>query len=237
MCDDAEQVYFAVTMKLHFHPASTTSRPIVFFCAENNIPLDLTVVDLMTGEHYKPPFATLNPNSQVPVLEDGDFVLTEVSSILKYLADKHDSVAYPRDLKKRARVNEVMDWFNTNLLRDWAYNLIYPQVFPQHKRPTDDVQQGVLNWGKEKAERWLGLLDQHMIGSKKFLAGDEITIADYFGAQVLSAGDLIGANLAKYPNIDRYMKSMRALPSWKKTNEVIDGFAASLKDKPFTTIK
>jgi glutathione S-transferase len=224
-------------MKLHFHPASTTSRPIVQFCEENNIPLELVVVDLMTGAHYQPPFSTLNPNNQVPVLEDGDFVLTEVSAILKYIADKHDSVAYPKDLKKRARVNEMMDWFNTNLMREWAYNLIYPQVFPHHKRPTDDMHQGVVNWGKEKAERWLGILDKHMLGNKKFLAGDELTIADYFGAQVLSAGDLIGVSFAKFPNLDRYMTEMRKRPAWKKTNEVIEGFAASLKGKQqFTTI-
>ncbi len=223
-------------MKLYFHPASTTSRPIVQFCAENNIPLELEVVDLMTGAHYQPPFSSLNPSNQVPVLKDGDFVLTEVSSILKYLADKHDSAAYPKDLKKRARVNEMMDWFNTGLMREWAYNLIYPQVFEHHKRPGNDVHQGVVDWGKEKAERWLTILDKHLLGDKKFLAGDELTIADYFGAQVLSAGDLIGVNLAKFPNVDRYMKTMRARPAWKKTNEVIEGFAASLKDKPFTTI-
>jgi glutathione S-transferase len=224
------------TMKLYFHPASTTSRPIVQFCDENDIPIELSIVDLMKGEHCQPPFSSLNPNCQVPVLQDGDFVLTEVSAILKYIADKHGSPAYPKDLKKRARVNEMMDWFNTNLYREWAYNLIYPQIFPHHKRPSDDVHAGVLSWGKEKSERWLAILDQHMLGSKKFLTGDELTIADYFGAQVISAGDLIGVSLSKYPNIERWMKTMRALPKWKKTNEVIDGFVASLEGKQFTTI-
>ncbi|MGZ3418092.1 MAG: glutathione S-transferase family protein [Polyangiales bacterium] len=223
-------------MKLYFHPASTTSRPIVHFCAEQGIPLELSVVDLMTGEHHKAPFSSINPSCQVPVLQDGDFVLTEVSAILKYIAEKHNSAAYPKDLQKRARINEVMDWFNTNLYREWGYNLIYPQIFPHHKRATDEAHAGVVSWGKEKSERWLGVLDQHMLANKKFLTGDEITIADYFAAQILSAGDLIGVNLAKYPNIDRYMKTMRALPKWKQTNEVADGFAASLKDKQFTTI-
>jgi len=223
-------------MKLYYHPVSTTSRPIVLLCAEHKIPLELSEVDLGTGAHYQKPFCDINPNCQVPVLEDGDFRLTEVSAILKYIADKHDSAAYPRDLKKRARVNEMMDWFNTNLYREWAYNLIYPQVFPHHKRPTDDVHQGVLDWGREKSERWLGILDKHMLGNKKYLTGDEITIADYFGAQIIAAGDLIGVNINKYPNISRWMKTMRALPNWKKTNEVVEGFAASLKEQQFTTI-
>ncbi len=41
-------------MKLYYHPVSTVSRPIVLFAADNGIPLDYQVVDLMTGEHLKP---------------------------------------------------------------------------------------------------------------------------------------------------------------------------------------
>src|SRR3972149_5883076 len=96
------------TMKLYMHKVSTTSRPILLFIAENKIDVEQVVVDLMTGEHMKAPFTRLNPSKQVPVLEDGDFVLTESSSILKYLADKIGSPAYPQDPKKRARVNEMM---------------------------------------------------------------------------------------------------------------------------------
>ena len=101
-------------MKLYMHPVSMTSRPVRLFIAENNIPCEEQVVDLMTGEHMKPPYSTLNPNMLVPMLEDGDLHLTESSAILKYLADKTESPTYPRDLKKRAKMNELMDWFNTN---------------------------------------------------------------------------------------------------------------------------
>jgi hypothetical protein len=68
------------------------------------------------------------------MLEDGDFRLTESSAILKYLADKRDLPSYPKDSKKRAQVNEVMDWLNTQFYRDFGYGLIYPQLFPNHKR-------------------------------------------------------------------------------------------------------
>ena len=59
------------------------------------------------------------------MLEDGDFRLTESAAILRYLAEKIDSPAFPKDIKQRARVNEVMDWFNSNFYRDWGYGLIY----------------------------------------------------------------------------------------------------------------
>ena len=223
-------------MKLHFHPVSTASRPVVLFCAEANIAYEPVVVDIMTGAHMKEPFTKLNPNMQIPVLEDGDFILTESSAILKYLADKVDSPAYPKDLKKRARVNELMDWFNTGHYRELGYNLIYPQIFPSHKRLNDAAQTATLERGKTHTEQWLSRLDKSIIGSHKFVCGDEITIADYFGAEILAAGDLIGMSFAKFPNIDRWMKTMRALPGWKKANEATDGFAASLKGQQFVTI-
>jgi len=223
-------------MKLYFHPASTASRPVVLFCAEEKISYEPVVVDLMTGAHHQEPFASINPSKMVPVLEDEGLVLTESSAILKYLADKVGSAAYPKDLKQRARVNERMDWFNTQHYREWGYHLIYPQVFPHHKRPTEDSQKATVEWGLAKSQEWLKVLNDHVIGSHKYLCGDQITIADYFGAAILSAGDLIGVSFKRYPNVDRWMSTMRALPSWKKVNEVADGFAASLKDKKFVTI-
>lgn len=223
-------------MKLHFHPVSTASRPVVLFCAEAGVKYEPVVVDLMTGAHMKEPFTKLNPSSMVPVLEDGDFVLTESSAILKYLADKVGSEAYPKDLQQRARVNERMDWINTNFYREMGYHLVYPQVFPHHKRPNDAAQTATVEWGKQKTEHWLGILDKNIIGSHKYVCSDSITIADYFAAEIIACADLIGAKLDRFPNVDRWMKTMRALPSWKKVNEASDGFAASLKSQQFVTV-
>ena len=139
-------------MKLYMHPVSMTSRPVRLFIAENGIDVDEQLVDLMTGEHYQEPFARVNPNRLVPVLEDGDLRLTESSAILKYLADKIDSPAYPKDLKQRAKVNEMMDWFNTNFYREYGYGWIYPQLFPHHKRPSDEAHRATIAWGKERAQ-------------------------------------------------------------------------------------
>ena len=224
-------------MKLYYHPASTTSRIVMMFAAEERIPLDYEIVDLFTGEHLKPPYAAINPSCLVPMLEDGDFRLTESSAILKYLADKTGSAAYPKDLRERARINELMDWFNTNLYRDFAYGLVYPQTFPHLRRPNDQVQSGTVAWGREKANGWFRILDQHLLGpSKRYLCGDRITLADYLGAEMVDIGELVRCDLSAYPNIRRWMSNMKALKSWPKTHDAIYGFAASLKDKPFVAL-
>src|SRR6516162_10185699 len=117
------------TMKLYMHPVSTVCRPIRLLCAENGVKIDEETVDLMTGAHHKEAYASLNPNRQVPLLIDGDLKLTEGSAILKYIAEKYQLPSYPADLKKRAKINEVMDWLNTGFYRDFGYNLIYSQLF------------------------------------------------------------------------------------------------------------
>jgi glutathione S-transferase len=202
--------------------------------AEMGITLEYQLVDLMTGEHLKAAYAAVNPNCLVPCLEDGDFRLTESATILRYLADMIRSPAYPADLKQRARVNEAMDWINSNLYKDLGYGLVYPQLFPHHRRPSEELQKGTLEWAQVKTRKWLTVLDTWMLGpSKKFLCGNTATIADYFGASIVSLTELIHADVSAYANVGRWYGNVKALKSWPGVNEVFNGFATSVKDKPF----
>jgi glutathione S-transferase len=223
-------------MKLYYHPVSNTSRPIMLFAADANIDLEYRLVDLFTGEHVQPAYSEINPSKLVPVLEDGNFRLTEASAILKYLAEKTGSAAYPKDLQKRARVNERMDWLNTQFYRDWGYGLIYPQLFPHLKRPNDEQQNAVVAWGKEKSAGWLKILDENILGPNAYLCGNEITIADYLGAAYLTAGEVVRCNLSPYPNITRWLGNMKARPNWAKVNKPFYDLAASVKDVPFQAV-
>lgn len=224
-------------MKLYMHPVSTTSRAIRLFIAEEGIDVDEQVVDILTGEHYQEPYESMNPNHLVPMLEDGGFRLTESSAILKYLADKTDSPAYPKDLQKRAKVNEIMDWFNSNLYREYGYHLIYPQLFPHHKREPEAAQHATLAWGKEKSKDWLQILNDFWIGpDQAYLCGDDITIADYFAACILTVGEVIRCDFSAYPNVARWLANMKKLKSWGPVNEVMYGYVETVRDQEFEAI-
>jgi glutathione S-transferase len=222
-------------MKVYYHPVSTTSRPIMLFAAEHDLDIEFTVVDLFTGEHLQPKYSMVNPNGLVPVLEDGDFRLTESSSILKYLAEKVHSPTYPSELRQRARVNERMDWLNTGFYRDLGYGLIYPQVFPHLRRADPTVQSGTVEWGRDKTRGWLRILDEHWIGPKqRFLCGDEISIADYFGSAMVTVGEVIHLDYSAYPNIGRWLATMKARPSWTKVHEAFYAhFVSPFKEAAF----
>jgi len=221
-------------MKLHYHPASTTSRAVMLFAAESGFAYEPVVVDLFTGEHLGEPYAAINPNRQVPVLVDGGFRLTECSAILKYLAESVGSPAYPADPKQRARINERMDWFNTQFCRDFAYGFVYPQIFPTHKRPNTYIHGMTLDWHREKARQWLEVLDRYIIGPRHaYACGDAITLADYLGAPLVALGEVARIDFGPYPNVRRWLDTMKALASWPEVFAAIDGYAASLADSAF----
>ncbi|WP_164871870.1 glutathione S-transferase family protein [Solirhodobacter olei] len=223
-------------MKLHMHPASITSRPVRLFIAEKGLKVDPVVVDLFTGAHHQEPFVSFNPNRLVPVLEDGDLKLTESSAILKYLAEKFDLPEYPKDLKARAKVNEVMDWANSNFYRDWGYNLCYPQLFPHHKRQTDDAHRLTIEWGLKNSQFWLQVLNDYWLGhGKPWLTGDRITIADYFLGSIVALGEMVGSDFSNYPRIRAWLDRVKALPHWKEISAELDGFAASVKEQEFVS--
>jgi glutathione S-transferase len=224
-------------MKLYYHPASTASRPVVLFAAENEIALELQLVDIFKGEHRLPAYTALNPNGLVPLLEDGALRLTESSAILKYLADKVDSPLYPKGLQQRARVNERMDWFNTQLSRDYCFGLVFAQLLPHHKRRSDEAQAGTVQWGQEHSKVWLQVLNDHILGpGRNYVCGDAITIADYFGAGLLTLGEVIGCDFADYPYVQGWLARVKALKSWKPVNAVLDGITAGHKGEAFATV-
>lgn len=223
-----------MTLKIHCHPASTASRAVMLFAAESGMPHELKTIDLFSGQHLGAAYAALNPSRLLPLLEDGDFRLSESSAILKYLADVADSPAYPSGLHARARVNERMDWLNTQLNRDLVYGFVYPQIFAQHKRESDMVQQATLAWHAPRARQWLEVLDRHFLGGgQAYLCGESITLADYLGAPMVAIGEAAQLDYTPYPHVQRWLASMKQLPHWGTVFAAIDGYAASLASGRF----
>jgi len=213
-------------MKLYYFPGSTTCRPIQMFAAEAGIPLTLEPVDLMAGAHLTDAYAAVNPNRLVPVLEEEDgFRLTEASAILKYLAEKAGSPAYPSEPRARARVNELMDWFNTGFYRDLGYGFVYPQILPSMGWGDPEVQQAVLTRAKEKVAAHLRVLNDHLLGDDgPYLGGASPNLADFLGVSYATIAEMIGYDLSAWPRVARWIAAMRARPCWPGPNAPFEGW-------------
>ena len=224
-------------MKLYSHPFSTAGRPVRLLLAEKGIACEEVFVDLMQGAHHQEPYASLNPSKMVPMLEDDGFRLTESSAILKYLAEKYDLPEYPKALQARARVNESMDFLNTQFYRDFGYGVVYPQLFPHHKRRSDEAHAAAIEWGQAGAKRWLAVLNDHWLGGgKPYLCGDSITLADYLGSGIVSIGELVGCDFADYPNVRAWLGRLKQLRTWKEVNAAFEGAVAGNQGKAFARV-
>lgn len=215
-------------MKLYYDPISTTSRPVVLFMAEHGLEAELVHVDLMSGGHQDPAYLAINPNGLVPYLVDGDFGLSESSAILKYLAEKVGSPAYPTELRARARVNEALDWFNTQFHEYYCMFACYGAIGVPHGADAS-LLQAMAAYGREHAGRWLKLLDERMLGDRPFVCGDAISLADYLGASFVMLGEFVDFDLSPYPNVRRWLARMQARPHWDATYAGFRGLVAAIR--------
>ena len=73
-------------MKHYYHPMS---RGVSTDWILHELDLEQVVVDYMKDENYTSEFRAINPMGKLPVLVDGDVVITEAAAICAYLADKY----------------------------------------------------------------------------------------------------------------------------------------------------
>ncbi len=200
------------------------------FAQEHQFDLEYELVSLFQGEHLRPDFLALNPNGCVPVLVDGGLVLSESSAILKYLADLIRSPAYPTDLRERARVNAAMDWFLTNFHLAVGHELAYPTLYPAFHPFGAEALAEVTAAGVKAARRGFAVLDAHMIGpDRSYVAGEELTLADYVGGSVVALAEAVDFDLGPYPNVRRWMAGLKARPSWPPTYAAFRGLLSALR--------
>lgn len=224
-------------MKLYLNPVAAFSRPLVLFVKGNDVDAEFVNVDVFGGACQSEEFIKMNPSKQIPVLEDDGFRLTECAAILRYLANKTDSPTYPKDLRHRAKVDEALDWFSTGFSRDFQYNFVYPQIMPNARRPSNEVNEATIAWGREKAREWMNILNtQWLAKSNIYLLGNDITIADYFASGILHIAELIGEDFSSYPNVARWLQTMKALPGWETVDYRVNGLVEAMKGSDYVTL-
>lgn len=111
-------------MKLYYARGSPPSRSCMMLAKALKLDVEIVELNLGAGEQNKPEFLKLNKRHQVPVLVDGDFVLTESRAILGYMVNKFQpGELYPTDPKQRAIVDERL-YFDATVLFESGAKII-----------------------------------------------------------------------------------------------------------------
>jgi len=163
-------------LKIYFNYRSQPSRALIAFCNINKIPFTLEEVNVFKGQQFKPEFKKINALRLIPVIEEGDFLLSESHSIFRYLCESRNLPDhwYPKDLKKRALVDRYLDWHSSNTRSGTRY---YQAYFK------DIFHPGFITWETkdevETVKRAYKRIEDVFLDGKKFLFSDEdMTIAD-----------------------------------------------------------
>jgi glutathione S-transferase len=121
----------------------------------------------------EPGYLRMNPNAQVPVLDEEGFVLWESNVVVRYLCAKHAAgTFYPLDLAQRFKAEQWMDWQQT------SFNPAARNGFIQWIRtPPAQRQPGLIAQSNAAAEPLLDLLDAHL-ANQPFMGGAHFGMAD-----------------------------------------------------------
>lgn len=193
-------------MKL-YEFAPTRSIRARWTLQELGVDFEAIDVNLRAGEHNRPEFRKLNPAGKLPVLVDGDFVLTESVAIVLYLAEKYPHKRLlPSDLRQRAELNRWLLFTVTELEQPLWRIARHSALYPEALRLPADIDLASREF-KEMAT----VLEAHMRG-RQFVVGDCITVADLVLAYTLDWGNEVKL-LGDCPELISYMKRMYARPS------------------------
>jgi glutathione S-transferase len=191
-------------VKLHGMALSGHSHRVELLLRALDIPYAFvpTSLDDLTSE----PFLKLNPLGQVPVLEDGNVVISDSLAIMIYLVKKYapNSAWLPND---PIVASQIQRWLSIaagevangpNLARLMA-------VFgrPGHPDTIDRI-----------SKRLLGFMDAHLKG-RTYLVGDGPTIADLACYAYVAHAPEGGIDLAPYSSVRAWLKNVEALPHFK----------------------
>lgn len=116
-------------------------------------------------------YLALNPNAKVPTLIDGDLVIWESNTILRYLASKAGSQLYPTDPAARTNVERWMDW------QLGALNPLYMTLFKGSRLEASERGDDFSAAAKEIVPQ-LGILDAQLT-RHEYLAGDALSLAEF----------------------------------------------------------
>ncbi|EOY19388.1 PREDICTED: glutathione S-transferase zeta class isoform X2 [Theobroma cacao] len=166
-------------------------------------------VNLLKGEQFSPEFQKLNPIGYVPVLVDGDIVISDSFAIFMYLEEKYPQhPLLPSDLQKKA-----LNFQAANIVCSSIQPLQNLAKYIEEKASPDEK----IPWAKRHIEKGFEALEKLLKDHAGIYAtGDEVFMADLFLAPQVHAGiKRFNVDMAKFPLLSRLNEAYSELPHFQ----------------------
>lgn len=194
---------------LYGSPRSSAGR-CLWTLEETGVAYTTKEVDMRNKEHKSPDFLKINPNGKIPVLVDGDYKLFESMAINFYLAEAYKKELLGTTAMEKGLVHQWSFWASSEVQGPIIEIFIQKVFMPDEKR-----DQKVIEDNLAKLPALLSVLNTSLEG-KKYLVGNQFTLADLNTATVISICPMIGEDLTKYPNVKSWLGAMTERPAFQK---------------------
>jgi len=165
----------------------------------------VSLVDLYQGEQQHPDFLAINPMGKVPVLVEGNQVMTQGSAILLHLSQKFPDANLMPDLATTEGMT-ALKWFD---FISASLHSNFDKVFHSERISADS--EIVKANAEELIIKQLNHIEDRLFESK-FLAGDKPSLADYYFVVMLSWGQVLSFDLfERYPSFVHFKEKLKEL--------------------------
>ena len=196
-----------MTITLYGFGESGNAYKVALMLQLTGTPWELRFVDFFKGEARSPEFLKLNEMGEVPVLVDGDQVLTQSGMILDHLAEKTGRFGGAAADEAREVWRWIL-WDNHKLSTQIGTARFLANFLPEDKRPA-----GVVPFLQGRLKAAYKVLNSHLEG-RDWIVGQGPTIADFSCCSYLYYPEPYGFDRAEWPAIDRWLTQIAALPGW-----------------------
>jgi len=200
-------------LKIWGRANSVNVQKVLWCLAELDLPYERIDAGMAFGKNNEPAYLAMNPNGRVPTLVEGDFVLWESNSVMRYLAMAYGkgSPVYPEAPKRRAGVDRWLDWTLSTVQpvdRPVFWALVRT---PPDKRDMAAIQKDV------DAEAVVWRIADAQLASRRFIEGDDFTLADIaLGAYARRWLGVGGVSKPKLAHLDRWFAQFATRPGFQK---------------------
>lgn len=180
--------------------SSINVRKVLWLCGELGIPFEREDWGRGFRSTDDPEFRTVNPIGLIPAVVDGEVVLRESNTILRYLSSKYGAeTIYPTDLAARAHVEQWMDWvaYETSISLRGAF------LGGQLNEPPWN-NPWFVEQGRKQITREIGQLNEHLRVTRPYVTGQNFTIGDIPVGVVVNRWFHLEFDRPKYPAVEAY---------------------------------
>jgi len=153
--------------------SSINVQKVMWLGAEIGLDIEREDIGGPFGGNDTPEYLAKNPNGKIPVLEDGELILWESHTIVRYLAEVYGSSPWwPAKIEDRYHANQWMDFY-TSTLHPHMTSMYYTLI---RTAPEDQDHASLKKAVSEAGKAWV-IVDAHL-AKNKFMTGTAPTMGD-----------------------------------------------------------